>query len=183
MEKFLIEHCSPTLASLKTANLFNYKYQDEVELYGYLRDLNRQLSVKGVRATLLRKYDHSALVYVFRESKLQNDLDQPGVKQFMRQYGYDNPTAKQAVAMLRKRFATGDGFPHEIGLFLGYPLGDVIGYIENAGRNSKCSGCWKVYCNECEAMKLFAKFDKCKNVYRQLFAEGRRSVEQLTVAV
>ena len=107
MEKFLIEHCSPTLASLKTANLFNYKYQDEGELYGYLRDLNRQLSVKGVRATLLRKYDHSALVYVFRESKLQNDLDQPGVKQFMRQYGYENPTAKQAVAMLRKRFATG----------------------------------------------------------------------------
>ena len=183
MEKFLIEHCSPTLASLKTANLFNYKYTDEGELYGYLRNLNHQLSVKGVRATLLRKYDHSALVYVFRESKLQNDLDQPGVKQFMRQYGYDNPTAKQAVAMLRKRFATDDGFPHEIGLFLGYPLGDVIGYIENAGRNSKCSGCWKVYCNECEAMKLFAKFDKCKNVYRQLFAEGRRSVEQLTVAV
>ena len=85
--------------------------------------------------------------------------------------------------MLRKRFATDDGFPHEIGLFLGYPLGDVMGYIENAGRNSKCSGCWKVYCNECEAMKLFAKFDKCKNVYRQLFAEGRRSGEQLTVAV
>lgn len=101
----------------------------------------------------------------------------------MRQYGYENPTAKQAVAMLRKRFATDDGFPHEIGLFLGYPLGDVMGYIENAGRNSKCSGCWKVYCNECEAMKLFAKFDKCKNVYRQLFAEGRRSVAQLTVTV
>ena len=183
MEKFLIEHCSPTLASLKTANLFNYIYESDQELYGYLRKLNRQLSEKGLKVTILRKYDHSALVYVYREKKLQSDLEQPGVRGFMMQYGYtQNPTANQAVAMLRKRFAEGNGFPHEIGLFLGYPLGDVIGYIENAGRNSKCSGCWKVYCNECEAMKMFAKFDKCKDVYRRLFHEGK-TVSQLTVAV
>lgn len=183
MEKFLIEHCSPTLASLKTANLFNYTYDNVQELYGYLRVLNRQLSKKGVSVSILRKYDHSALVYVYREKKLQEDLEKPGVREFMTKYGYtENPTANQAVAFLRKRFAEDNGFPHEIGLFLGYPLGDVIGYIENAGRNSKCSGCWKVYCNECEAIKLFAKFDKCKSVYRRLFREGK-TVSQLTVAV
>jgi len=184
MEKFLIEHCSPTLASLKTANLFNYTYGNDQELYGYLREMNRQLSEKGLKVTILRKYAHSALVYVYREKKLQADLEKPGVRGFMMQYGYtQNPTANQAVAMLRKRFAEGNGFPHEIGLFLGYPLGDVIGYIENAGRNSKCSGCWKVYCNECEAMKMFAKFDKCKDVYRRLFHEGKKTVTQLAVAV
>ena len=183
MEKFLIEHCSPTLASLKTANLFNYTYDNVQELYGYLRELNRQLSKKGVSVSILRKYDHSALVYVYREKKLQADLEKPGVREFMTKYGYfDEPTAKQAVSFLRRRFAEDNGFPHEIGLFLGYPLGDVIGYIENAGRNSKCSGCWKVYCNECEAVKLFAKFDKCKTVYRRLFHEGK-TVSQLTVAV
>lgn len=183
MERFIIEHCSPTLASLKTANLFNYVFETEEELYGYLRDLNRRLSGKGVKATLLRKKEHSALVYLFREKKLQRDLEQPGVAQFMRAYGYENPTAKQAVSLLRKRFAEGNEFPHEIGLFLGYPLGDVIGYIENAGRNSKCSGCWKVYCNECEAVKMFARFDKCKEAYRRLFLEGKKTVDQLTVAV
>lgn len=183
MEKFLIEHCSPTLASLKTANLFNYKFEHVQELYGYLRDLNRKLSSKGVSVSILRKYDHSALVYVYREKKLQEDLEKPGVREFMKKYGYENQTtANQAVAILRKRFVEDDGFPHEIGLFLGYPLGDVIGYIENAGRNSKCSGCWKVYCNECEAIKLFAKFDKCKAVYKKLFYTGK-TVSQLTVAV
>ena len=85
-------------------------------------------------------------------------------------------------AMLRKRFAEETGFPHEIGLFLGYPLGDVKGYIEYAGRNSKCSGCWKVYCNECEAMKAFAKFDKCKQVYKKIFQEGR-GLSKLTVSI
>ena len=72
-------------------------------------------------------------------------------------------------------------FPHEIGLFLGYPLGDVIGFIENAGKNSKCAGCWKVYCNECETMKLFEKFKKCTRIYTKLWRQGT-SVEKLTVA-
>ena len=68
-----------------------------------------------------------------------------------------------------------------IGLFLGYPLGDVIGFIKNAGQNCKCVGCWKVYYNECEAIKAFARFKKCTNVYVRLWNQGR-SVRQLTVA-
>ena len=58
----------------------------------------------------------------------------------------------------------------------------VAGFIENEGRNFKFAGLWKVYCNECETLRLFAKFEKCKNVYRRLWREGR-SVLQLTVAV
>ena len=86
-----------------------------------------------------------------------------------------------ALERLRSRLAQREDFPHEIGLFLGYPLGDVIGFIENAGKNSKCAGCWKVYCNECETMKLFEKFKKCTRIYTKLWRQGT-SVEKLTVA-
>lgn len=182
MEHYLIEHCAPTLASLKTANLFNYCYEDETQLENYLRRLNHKLSEKGVLLTLLRRTQHSALVYVYREKKLRQDLEKDGVSSFLKKYGYDNTEPKEALSILRKHFSAENGFPHEIGLFLGYPLGDVIGFIENAGRNSKCSGCWKVYCNECEAIKMFAKFDKCKTIYRRLFNEGK-SLKQLTVAI
>ena len=60
-------------------------------------------------------------------------------------------------------------------------LNDVIGFIKNAGQNCKCVGCWKVYCNECEAIKAFARFKKCTSVYVRLWNQGR-SVRQLTVA-
>ena len=33
LEKSVIEHCSPTLASIKTGNLFTYKYESEEELW------------------------------------------------------------------------------------------------------------------------------------------------------
>ena len=87
----------------------------------------------------------------------------------------------QCLALLKKRFEASEDFPHEIGIFLDYPLGDVIGFIQNGGQNYKCSGCWKVYCNECEALKMFQKYHKCREVYRNLWAKGR-SVLQLTVA-
>lgn len=86
-----------------------------------------------------------------------------------------------ALRRLQERLAVQDDFPHEIGVFLGYPVEDVVGFIENAGQNCKCCGCWKVYCDECTAMRTFAKFRKCRDVYKRLWQEGR-SILQLTVA-
>ena len=100
LEKSVIEHCSPTLASIKTGNLFTYKYESEEELWESVEGFNECVREKGVSLT---------------------------------------------------------------------------------GQNCKCVGCWKVYCNECEAIKAFARFKKCTSVYVRLWNQGR-SVRQLTVA-
>lgn len=183
LEQFLIEHCSPTLASLKTANLFCYSYQKEDSLKEQVRLWNCQLAEKGVSVVILKERAEKALIYVYRPNKLQEDLDRRDTADFLTQYGYEAGfSLEQVLLHLQERFKNSDCFPHEIGLFLGYPLGDVVGFIENDGRNSKCSGCWKVYCNECEAIRMFRKFKKCQTVYKKLFQQGR-SVLQLTVAV
>ena len=83
---------------------------------------------------------------------------------------------------LRQRLAMDGTFPHEIGLFLSYPLEDVEGFVENRGRNCKCTGCWKVYGDEQQAQRQFSRYRKCQEVYLRLW-QGGRSVEQLTVAV
>ena len=130
---------------------------------------------------ILRKTDKAALIYVCRLEKLARDLKNPGVAEFLQVCGYEKTDPGSALEKLQERVATQENFPHEIGLFLSYPLGDVIGFIENAGHNSKCCGCWKVYVNECEAIRTFARYRKCKDVYQRLYREGR-SVLQLTVA-
>lgn len=86
-----------------------------------------------------------------------------------------------ALERLMQRLEIGSAFPHEIGLFLGYPLGDVVGFIQNEGKNCKCAGCWKVYCDEHKARELFARFDQCREIYGKLWAQGK-SIWQLTVA-
>ena len=181
LDRYLITHCAPTLASLKTGNLFSLRTNPHQDLHTQLSLWNGRLADKGVSLTLLRQGSGTALVYVYRKSRLQKDLAGPGVARFLAAVGYCSTDADKAVEILKAKLEAGKGFPHEIGLFLGYPLGDVIGFIQNGGKNCKCTGCWKVYCNACEARRLFARFDKCRAVYARLWNQGR-SVRQLTVA-
>lgn len=181
LEKYLIEHCSPTLASLKTANLFGICVSDLNELIAQIQSLNNEFKFKGIEMTLLKYENKRALVYVYRRKQLEQDFNKPGVAAFMKKCGYPSIDVDYAIETLRQKLALSPEFPHEIGMFLGYPLEDVIGFIKNAGKNSKCTGCWKVYCNECQAKKTFAKFEKCRNIYKQLWQNGR-DLLRLTVA-
>ncbi|MGI6013773.1 MAG: DUF3793 family protein [Oscillospiraceae bacterium] len=180
LESYLIAYCSPTLASLKTASLFTLSFSSEADLERQLVLWNTKLGDKGVSLMMLRRREQTALIYVCRKAKLQVDLKKLGVAQLLSKYGYQQTDVEYALQKLEERLRQKEGFPHEIGIFLGYPLGDVVGFIQNAGKNSKCTGCWKVYCNECETVKLFARFRKCKDMYLGLWSQGR-TVLQLTV--
>ena len=63
-------------------------------------------------------------------------------------------------------------YPHEIGLFLGYPLSDVIGFIENKGWNYTCCGCWKSYGDPEKAQAYFDLCRRCTSRYCELYAGG-----------
>lgn len=181
IEKMLVEHCSATLASIKTANLFNMKFSSQVELEEQFAYWNLCLAEKGIRLFVLRIQNEMALVYVYRQKQLHNDLNRPEVADFLKTYGYLSTNVDYALERLRCRIQSSEVFPHEIGLFLDYPLEDVKGFIENKGQNYKFSGLWKVYCNEDATKKIFQKYKKCKDVYAKLWQQGR-SVIQLTVA-
>ena len=65
--------------------------------------------------------------------------------------------------------------------FLGYPLTDVVGFIENRGRNFTCCGCWKAYGDPNAARRHFAQLSKCTAVYLRLFHSGT-PISRLAVA-
>ena len=104
---------------------------------------------------------------------LEKELKQPGVLELLERYGYENSDIDSCMKHLKYRLLKCTCFPHEIGVFLGYPLEDVKGFIDNKGKNCESCGVWKVYCNREEKDKLFQKFKKCKDVYLQVFYEGR----------
>ena len=180
LEQSLITHSAPTLAGLKTGSLFCFSYSSGAELEAQLSRCRLALQDKGVRIRILRRTPDRALLYVYRPAKLAQDLQKPGVPEFLAQMGYPSLNPEQALGRLAQKTAR-QSCPHEVGLFLGYPLADVVGFIENEGKNCKCCGCWKVYCNECEARKTFHKFKKCELVYTRLFLGGR-PVKKLIVA-
>ena len=181
-DEIIVRHGSPTLAGLKTGNLFNCPYSDKEELFQALRSLNRRLVPKGVRVVPLRMWTDKVLLYIYRPRKLGNDLAVKEAADLLRENGYNVDNLGKCVAHLGRRLYEMESFPHEIGLFLGYPPEDVRGFIENHAEGYKCVGCWKVYGDEQEARQLFEQYRKCTDVYCSQWAKGR-SIERLTVAV
>ena len=180
-EEYLITHCSPTLASLKPASLFLYRFSSNEELYESVAVWDAQFQKKGIRITILRKNAETALIYVYRPDAMVRELLRPEIISFLVSTGYQTGTIDQMLEQLRARLHGADEFPHEIGVFLGYPLNDVLGFIKNHGNNCKGMGDWKVYGDLGEAQKTFAKFKKCREIYSNLWHQGR-TIWQLTVA-
>lgn len=180
-EELIIQHCSPTLAGMKTGNLFGCHYDSIQDMREAVRLWNRAFIKKGVRVLPLQYRNNRALIYIYRPSRLSRDLQNETACKLLSERGYGADTSEQCIYQLVKRMSECEEFPHEIGLFLGYPPEDVCGFIENRKESCKCVGHWKVYGNEEEARKTFAKYKKCTCVYCKQHANGK-SIERLTVA-
>ena len=181
-EEMLIRHCSPTLAGIKTANMFTCCFENPEDIKRDIRKLNSMLVKNGLKALPLRFSGNRALIYVYRPTRLTEDLKNRTAGCILSGLGYEGKTTRQCIVHLKRRICQQAEFPHEIGLFLGYPSEDVKGFIENRAEGYKCIGCWKVYGNEQDAKKQFERYRKCTSVYCTQWANGN-SIEQLTVAV
>lgn len=180
-EDHLIRNCAPTLAGIKTASLFTCPLESREELRQAVRRLNRWLCGKGLRLIPLRFSDTKALLYLYRPDRLRQDLSQETAACLLARQGYEPGCCEKCVVQLAKKLRSREDFPHEIGLFLGYPAEDVRGFMEKGPQCCKCSGCWKVYGDEEAAKQTFARYKHCTRVYRDQWARGRQ-LQQLTVA-
>ena len=180
-DELIIRHCSPTLAGLKTGNIFSCTYVDSEELRDQLRKWNLLLGDKGLRILPLRRENGRALIYLYRPKRLCNDLHNRMACKLLRERGYCVDAPARCVMRLIERIQEEASFPHEIGLFLGYPPEDVSGFIENHAEKCKCVGCWKVYGDADAAQRVLQKYRKCTRVYCAQHAKGA-SIERLAVA-
>ena len=86
---------------------------------------------------ILCECERYALVFVYREELLAAAIG-PEAEDFLAGCGYRHGlTLAEKIARLRSRLGKCGEFPHEIGIFLGYPVEDVRGFIANEGRNFK----------------------------------------------
>lgn len=188
IEEMVIRHCSPTLAGLKTANMFGYRYVAKELFISEIRELNNKLSSKGVYALPLTYDSQKALVYIYRPNMLKQDLENEDVRKILKDHGYKAESVPEFIAELSGRISGCEtGFPHEVGCFLGYPPSDVRGFIDEhcphrCKNCPKCRmvGCWKVYGDEQYAKKCFERYRKCSRVYWDVWVNSR-NIEKLAV--
>ena len=81
-EELMIEHCSPTMAGLKTANLFACSGEDAGELNASIRDLNRRWTERGVCVIPVKQDAERTLIYMYRPERLAGSANPYGARHF-----------------------------------------------------------------------------------------------------
>ncbi|MCD7867297.1 MAG: DUF3793 family protein [Clostridiales bacterium] len=156
-------HCSPVLMGQKPSNLVSFSKEKIPVVPELTAFYTKLLAPEGLRMEIVCGCGKHYLVLVYRPDMLERFLSQEEVRELLAQDGYpENGTLEEMLAYLKERFRQREDFPHEIGLFLGYPLEDVHGFRKYKGSNCKLSGYWKVYGDVAQAKRTFARYDRCR---------------------
>ena len=181
-EAVLVRQCAPTLAGMKPGSIFCFNHSPLEVSRQKVCQWNKQLAPFGLTVQILleRPGSSSVIVFVYRRDRLEQMLSDDAYQSFLAEAGYERTNLDGLLEQLAYRLRTQPEFPHEIGVFLGYPLRDVIGFIENHGRNFTCCGFWKSYGDPAEMQVCFACYRRCIQTYVAMFEQGI-PIERLAV--
>ena len=161
-EKFgfrVVTQCAPVLKGVKISNLITMKP-------GGWRKIRAYLKKSRIICIPLYADAEKEVLFLYRYEQLERHLKNREVREFLRGCGYESFEVASVLVRLRRRYRLYAGiskeFPHELGVLLGYPVGDVQGFIDNRGENSLTSSYWKVYQNPKEAERIFDLYDRVK---------------------
>jgi hypothetical protein len=118
--------------------------------------------ILGLDYVELKVEDKSSLVLFYNPSVLAATLAESGNRQWLARLGYpEGGTAAELLAELRRRFS-GSEIPHEVGVFIGYPLKDVKGFMRRLpatplhGRHSA----WRIYGDVGESLARMNRYER-----------------------
>ena len=162
-DRKLAFHAAPTLLGIKAANMLSLS-RAELDVDENIQLFNEKAAQKGLKIEVLCECGQKALLLVYNQTLLEKRFSDIKIREFMKGYGYsEEMTLDECISRLSERIDGCGDFPHEVGIFLDYPLEDVVGFIENNGANYKFCGCHKVYGDEDRAIRIFSNYTKCRN--------------------
>ena len=171
LERVLALHCSPALFGIKSSNLINCNLKDYPNLEEDILNLNNEFKDK-IGFNILSKENDHILLLVYKIKKLQETIFDSKNHQYLINNGYPNNYNLDDYLNCLKRRVIINNFPHEIGVFLGYDLNDIIDFSKG-NKKPIHVGYWSVYSNIEEKIKLFNKFTKCREVVTNLVMQGK----------
>lgn len=182
MEKTLAFHCGPALAGIKASNLVSLSFCDYPNLFQDLKEYNKKMNRHGIHLRIVCRCSKRLLVLVYRNKQLNQAVYDKLKFNYLQKTGYPSSNnLEDILKYLETRFEVSNQFPHEIGIFLGYPMEDVMGFCMYKGKHFKIDGYWKVYGDEKATAMLFERYTKCRTAICHHIYNGS-SIVQLFAA-
>jgi len=128
---------------------------------------------EGINIKAIPTSFNSHIIFTYNLKWLKKIISNTSVSSYLNKKSYpDNQNINSVLKELFKRIQNNSKFPHEVGIFLGYPLEDVVCFEKNQGKNCKYCGYWKSYTNPSEAENYCCKYVSCGRMCKHWFDEG-----------
>lgn len=171
LEVKIANQCAPVLAGVKPSNMLVLENK-------HLRNVVRALEGTGLSWRCLYAGSEKNIWLLYRKEALEEIVLGEEQMEFLKEFGYTEDTLDRLLVRFGQRFRQyrndkNLAFPHEMGVFLGYPMADVKGFIKHEGRNYLYCGYWKVYENIEETKELFKTYEEVRQVFVQEASKGK----------
>lgn len=166
--------CAPVLKGIKASNLVTVAK-------GSLKTVRNALADTEITAVLLAVGSRTEVLFLYRYPMLKALLADQEIREFLKSCGYVQFDLASILMGLKRKYTAylaGSGeFPHELGILLEYPVGDVRDFIRYSGEKFLFTGYWKVYHNPAQAQVKFTRYDRAREAAMQQIINGCRLYE------
>lgn len=174
-ENFIIYNTSLVTSRVKPASTLNIIKNNEKGTYDLWCKYGEEILYKiNLMYTTLRETDMCKVILIYNKELLENLLNKEEIKKILINLGYDrNDDINAYLNKLKDNYKVYN-CPHELGIFLGYPVDDVIDFICNTKKKCLASKYWKVYNNYEYAKNVFYMYDVAKEFTIDNIINGTR---------
>ena len=162
---FLIESLAPLILGVKPSELLNVSLQEE-EDWKKFKSLflkNKELQIEEIR-----KLNGRLQVIFFQRKVLDSVLREKPIQDFLATMSYPQRYSLETyIYLLKQRIITHD-FPHEVGVFLGYPLKDVLGFMGLLSLPYQRTQGWRIYGDETISNEVYEKYVQARCMMRKI---------------
>lgn len=181
----LMLECSEVLAGVKPANLISLVNRTRPcgrNLYGLWQRHHGEISARldDLEFVVLQTRERALLLLCYNRTHLERHLSHAGIRTLLQKAGYAaDASSSSLLEELCRRIGRSASFPHEIGLFIGYPAKDVAAFMGLVNLPFACQGPWKIYGNPEQSLGLAEQFRCCRQRMSTVLASGNHEALEL----
>lgn len=170
--KYLLVKTAPVLYGVKPSILLRLNNCPKLRHVGHYQTFCRRqeeiLRQLRLDCRIMKRDENNIQILFYQPRQLREHLERSVHRRFLDRHGYLGcRDMESCLTELQRRFVRSD-FPHEIGIFLGYPLKDVAGYMY------KCRDCvniprglWRVFGNPEISARVMDRYRTAEELMRR----------------
>lgn len=161
---WLAELLAPVMLGAKSAEILSFQkktstYYKDLQALEQCRKNCTRLNIERIDCL-----NGTTKFFVYQADELNGWLSDPRHLNFLINQGYPKIYSLNGyLEVLYERLQQADSFPHEIGIFLGYPLKDIMGFMGLANLKLTSVSKWRVYGDPRISVEKMTKIDEARH--------------------